>query len=55
MRSCCKGRHRPPAQGGLNTLVSFVFNVGEPQFSTSTLQRLLNAEIYIGASIEFER
>jgi len=45
----------PLAQGAFDALVSFAFNVGDPQFSTSTLLRLLNEGDYIGASGQFER
>ena len=36
-------------------LISFVFNVGEGQFRTSTLLRKLNAEDYTGACNELPR
>jgi lysozyme len=36
-------------------LVAFVFNVGEPRFSTSTLLRLLNAGDRAGAAGQFSR
>lgn len=45
----------PLAQGAFDALVSFAFNVGQPQFITSTLLRLLNEGDYIGASNEFQR
>lgn len=45
----------PLAQGAFDALVSFAFNVGQSQFTTSTLRRLLNEGDYIGASNEFQR
>lgn len=45
----------PMSQGAFDALVSFVFNIGGPQFSTSTLLRLLNTGDYIGASNEFQK
>lgn len=42
-------------QGQFDALVSFVFNLGGPQFAGSTLLRLLNAGDYIGAAGEFGR
>lgn len=45
----------PLAQGAFDALVSFVFNVGGPQFADSTLLHLLNQGDYIGASNQLER
>lgn len=45
----------PLAQGAFDALVSFAFNVGQSQFTNSTLRRLLNEGDYIGASNEFQR
>lgn len=38
-----------------DALVSFVFNVGVPQFKRSTLVKKLNAGDYEGASTQFDR
>ncbi len=38
-----------------DALVCFVFNIGEPQFMTSTLLRFLNAGNRAGAAAEFDR
>ena len=38
-----------------SALISFVFNIGGTQFSTSTLRRKLNRQDYEGASKEFLR
>lgn len=45
----------PLTQGQYDALVSFVFNVGEGQFRTSTLLRLLNQGDYKGACDQFPR
>lgn len=45
----------PLTQGQFDALVSFVFNVGEGQFKSSTLLRLLNAGDYKGAAAQFDR
>ncbi len=45
----------PLAQGQYDALVSFVFNVGGPNFSGSTLLRKLNREDYSGAAMEFPK
>jgi len=45
----------PVTQGQYDALVSFVFNVGESQFSRSTLLRKLNAGDCTGAAAEFSR
>lgn len=42
-------------QNQFDALVSFVFNIGEPNFATSTLLRRLNSGDYNGASAEFDR
>ncbi len=42
-------------QGMFDALSSFVYNVGEGQFSESTLLRKLNSEDYEGAAEEFPR
>lgn len=42
-------------QGQYDALVDFVFNIGETQFSASTLLRKLNAGDYRSASFEFDR
>lgn len=42
-------------QNQFDALVSFVFNIGESQFSTSTMLRKLNVGDYEGASNEFPR
>ena len=39
----------------LDALVSFVYNIGIPQFRRSTMLKLLNKGDYIGASNEFDR
>lgn len=45
----------PLTQGQKDALISFVFNVGEGAFSTSTLLKLLNAGNYDAAANEFGR
>jgi lysozyme len=45
----------PLTQGQFNALVDFVYNVGEGQFSKSTLLRLLNKGDYEGACKQFPR
>ena len=45
----------PLTQNQFDALVSFVFNVGEGAFSTSTLLRLLNSGDYSGAANQFLR
>jgi GH24 family phage-related lysozyme (muramidase) len=45
----------PLTQNQFDALVSFVFNVGEGAFSTSTLLRLLNSGDYNGAANQFLR
>lgn len=45
----------PLEQHQFDALVSFVFNVGQMQFATSTLLRKLNAGDYEGAALQFDR
>lgn len=45
----------PLTQGQYDALVDFAFNVGEGQFSSSTLLRKLNAGDYNGAQLELDR
>jgi len=45
----------PLNQNQFNALASFVYNVGEPQFTTSTLLKKLNAGNYTGAADQFLR
>jgi len=45
----------PLTQNQFDALVSFVFNVGEGAFGTSTLLRLLNSKDYEGAANQFLR
>lgn len=45
----------PLNESQFNALVSFVFNVGDSQFSKSTLLKKLNASDYIGAANELDR
>ena len=42
-------------QNQYDSLVSFVFNIGEGKFKKSTLLRKLNAKDYIGAAEEFPK
>lgn len=42
-------------QNQYDALVSFVFNIGEPQFKKSTMLRKINANDFSGASAEFPR
>ena len=43
------------SQNQFDALASFVYNIGESQFSSSTLLRKLNAGDYLGAANEFDR
>lgn len=45
----------PLSQGEFNALVDFVYNLGEPNFRSSTLLKKLNAGDYAGAQAEFIR
>jgi len=45
----------PLTQNQFDALVSFVFNIGESQFSKSTMLRKLNAGDYTGAAAQFPR
>ena len=45
----------PLTQNQYDALVSFVFNIGETQFASSTLLRKLNAGDYEGAAKQFPR
>lgn len=42
-------------QGMFDALVSFVFNLGEGNFGSSTLLKKLNSKDYYGASEEFQK
>lgn len=42
-------------QNEFDALVDFVFNMGEPQFTTSTLLRKLNSGDFKGAADQFKR
>lgn len=45
----------PLKQGQFDALVSFIYNIGEPNFDSSTLVRMLNAGNYAGAAEQFGR
>jgi Phage-related lysozyme (muraminidase) len=45
----------PLTQNQFDALVSFVYNIGRPEFFTSTLLRKLNAGDYTGAAGQFGR
>jgi lysozyme len=45
----------PLNQNQFDALVSFIFNVGQGNYATSTLRKLLHAGDYEGAAAEFER
>ena len=45
----------PLTQAQFDALVDFTFNVGTPQFKTSTLLRKLNTGDYMGAHDQFDR
>jgi lysozyme len=45
----------PLEQHQFDALVSFVFNVGQGQFATSTLLKKLNVGDYEGAALQFDR
>lgn len=45
----------PLEQHQFDALVSFVFNVGQGAFASSTLLRRLNAGDYAGAALQFDR
>jgi len=45
----------PLTQGMFDALVSFVYNIGEAQFRTSTLLKLLNFKQYAEAAKQFDR
>lgn len=45
----------PLTQGQFDALVSFVFNVGDGNFASSTLLKRLNARDYRGAADQFPR
>jgi lysozyme len=42
-------------QNQFDALVAFCFNVGEPQFASSTLLRDVNARNFAGAALEFAK
>ena len=42
-------------QNQLSSLLSFIYNIGEPQFKTSTMLKKLNNGDYPGAAKEFKR
>jgi lysozyme len=46
---------QPLNQNQFDALCSFVFNVGQGQFTESTLRKKLNGGDYAGASAEFAR
>lgn len=45
----------PLSQEQYDALASFIFNIGEAQFASSTMLRLLNASDYVGAAKQFPR
>jgi lysozyme len=45
----------PLNQNQFDALAAFVFNIGKPQFQTSSLLRYLNQKKYIAASNEFDK
>ena len=45
----------PLTQNQFDSLVDFVYNLGEGSFAKSTLLRKLNNKDYIGASEEFQK
>jgi lysozyme len=45
----------PITQDQFDALVDFVFNIGRPQFASSTLLRVLNSGDYFAASKQFGR
>lgn len=45
----------PLTQGQFDALVDLVFNIGEEQFRTSTLLRVLNGGMYEAARMQFPR
>jgi lysozyme len=45
----------PITQDQFDALVDFVFNIGRPQFASSTLLRVLNSGDYFAASKQFAR
>ena len=54
-RGVAKGVKVKLTQGQYDALVSFVFNVGETKFYSSTLLRKINAGDCLGAAAEFDR
>jgi len=54
-RGVSKGVQVKLSQGQYDSLVSFVFNLGETQFYKSTLLRKINAGDCFGAAKEFDR
>lgn len=46
---------RPLTQNQFDALVSFVFNIGRPKFSKSTLRKLLNSGDVKKAALEFDK